>query len=231
MQVLRFGLLRPASAAVLLMALAPSFSHAGLTFYSSRLMFDAAAPGLSVEGFESANVASGTYAGESSPISATTNDSIFSTGSILPGLTISNLGAGNVPGLVVYGDDSIWFGTKCVGNNWFGDTLELSFGPGVNAVGTDLFAATSPGLTLAGDFQVDVYSGASLLGSRITSESRGGFGFTGVTSTTPITSIRLLYTTDDASTFVDNVAFGPVPEPSVFVAMAGGLWMLKRRRR
>jgi len=180
-----------------------------LIFYTTRSSFDAAEPGLPVEGFNNANIASGSLALQSSPLGSATNDSVFSSGSILPGLTISNLSpslASN--GLIVYGGGAISGGSTSVGTNWFGDTLVLTFAPGVSAVGTDVFAATSPGQTLAGDFTEDVYNGSTQLGSMTFSEAKGAFGFIGVSSTTPITSVNLLYTTDDATTFVDNIAFG-----------------------
>lgn len=233
MQHLYFSLCRPLTVLLTfagLTTIAPVCSHgASVVFYATRPSFNTAEPGLPVEGFNNAAVASGSILLQQSPISSATNDSVFSTGSILTGLTISNLNPANTPGLIVYGDGAIFGGTKSVGTNWFGDALVLTFVPGVLAVGTDVFAATSPGQTLAGDFVENVYHGSTLLGSTTFSEAKGGFGFMGVSSTSQITSISLLYTTNDATTFADNIAFGsnaspipvPVPvstpEPSSFV--------------
>ena len=200
---------------------------ASLVFYTSASGFNAAEPGLPVESFNNANVTSGTILLESSPVSSATSNSIFAGGSILPGLTVSNLNPKLTPGLIVYGNGAIFGGTKTIGTNWFGDSLVLSFAPGVSAVAADVFAATSPGQTLAGSFTADVYNGSTLLGSTSFTEDKGAFGFFGVSSSTRITSVNLLYTTDDATTFADNIAFGgsapppsAVPEPSTFIICA-----------
>ena len=182
---------------------------APIVFYATRSSFDAAAPALPTEGFQQAHVAAPNMLLQSSPLSSATNDSIFSSGGVLPGLTVSNLNpAFASTGLIVYGDGAILGRSKAVGTNRFGDTLVLSFTPAVPAVGADVFAATSPGRTLAGDFVIEVYNGAARLGTRTFSETRGAIGFIGVLSATPITSVRLLYTTDEATTFADNIAFG-----------------------
>lgn len=212
-----------AMALAYLIAIGPVRSQAAVGFYNTRSSFNAAAPGLPVEGFSNGNVAAGQFVLQAAPLSSATSNNVFSSGSILPGLAVSNSG-GNTPGLVVYGDGAVSGGTKCAGSNWFGDKLVLSFGSGVLAVGTDVFAATSPGVPLAGNFTVNVYNGSSMLGSTNVTVAKGSFGFVGVLSTTPVTSVTLLYTTNDASTFADNIAFGSpassAPPPSI---LTGGV--------
>lgn len=211
-------------------------SGSTITYFTTRSSFNAAAPGLPTEGFNNARIPAGTYGLQSSPLSSATNNSIFSAGSIKPGLTISNGTAGLKPGLIVYGAGAIYGGTNAVGTNWFGDPLVLSFGSGVTALGADVFAATSPGLTRGGQFTADFFNGTTLLGSTTFTENLGEFGFLGAASSTPITSVDLLYTTDDATTFADNISFGSshgppppppaVPEPSTFTLMALGTVIL-----
>jgi hypothetical protein len=237
---------------ICLMTIAPTALQAStVTFYTTSSSFNAAEPGLPIEGFSNANVAPGSLSLQSSPLSSATNNSIFSSGSMLPGITISNSNPLNTPGLIVYGAGAIYGSSNTVGTNWFGDALDLSFAPGVTAVGAYVFAATSPGQTLGGLFTADVFNGSTILGSTSFSEALGGFGFIGVSSTTPITNLRLLYVTNDATTFAGNIAFGspgaipipppppptpgpptsPVPEPSTFTLLALGATSLGFLRR
>ena len=214
---------------ILTLAAADVSRGATVTFYPTRAAFNAAAPGLPVETFAAANLFGQTEALEASPVSGATNDAVFPAGSILPGLTVSNLTTGNTPGLIVYAGGV--GGSKSIGDNYFGDTTVLTFGPSVAAVAADVFANTGPGQSLAGSFTEQVYNGSTRLGSTTFTEAAGASAFVGVTSTTPITSVRLLYTTDDATTFVTNVAFGTVPEPaSVGLVATFGLAALGRRR-
>ena len=243
------NLRRPVAAAIAVIALmtvAPCVSQgSAITFYTTRASFNTAEPGLPVETFQAANFPKGQLWGtQASPLNASTNYGFFSTGSILPGLTISNLNPLNTPGLVVYNDGAIQVGgTKSVGTNWYGDTLVLNFAPGVSAVGTDVFAfsAYPPAQTLAGNFTVNVYNGTTLLGTtNVDVPAAGDFGFVGVSSTTPITSMTLLYIDDEVTTLVDNVAFGsqvdPAPEPPTMVsaltaALVGVRFAVSRRGR
>jgi hypothetical protein len=204
-----------------LMAVIPVVSPGSpIVFYTSRPSFNTAEPGLPIEGFSNADITAGSIELQASPLSGATNDSIFSTGSVLSGLSVSASS-----GLIVYGDGAITGGTKSVATNSFGDTLVLTFAGGVSAVGTDVFAASSPGQTLAGNITETVYHGSTVIGSKTVSEVKGAFGFIGVSSAaSAITSVTLLYTTDDASTFADNIAFGSqtssVPEPSTLALSA-----------
>jgi hypothetical protein len=201
------------------MVITPAALHAGPIFYtgtsvysaadlSGTAAFDAAEPGLPVEIF-SPNLSGQMYLTQSSPLSAATNDSVFPTGSILPGITISNLNSANTPGLLVYGDG--------VAPYYFEDSLVLTLAPSVTAIGERIYARSSAqGPTVAGTFTEDVYNGTTLIGSTNLSENQGDAGFIGVSSTTPITSIEITFNSDvDGSPVVNDIAFGsPVPEPS-----------------
>lgn len=204
-----------------LLPMAPARSHASLSYYNTRSAFDAAEPGLPVQSFDSANLSGQPYATQPNGINSATNNGVFSTGSILPGLTLGTLNPGaQATALEVYSGGPV--GTKSIGNNWFGDTLVLTFGPGVSAVAEDAFANASSGLSFAGTITEETFSGSTVLGSKTLTEAVGGSVFFGVSSSTlPITSVEITWGGDnDASTFVSNVAFGTAPEPSSFVGAA-----------
>jgi hypothetical protein len=207
--------------AVGLVTALPEVSKASLVHYSTAALFDAAEPGLPIQTFTSANLYNEPYVVESSPLNSSTDDAVFTAGSILPGLTISNSGPGPAAtGLLVYGDN--------IGNNWFGDSLILSFSPGVSAVGEDVFANTAYGESFAGNITEDIFNGPQLLGSKTYTEAAGGSLYFGVSSTNvPITSVELTWDGDgDGITFARNIAFCPsstaVPEPSTFACLALG---------
>jgi hypothetical protein len=208
-------------AAIGLVTALPEVSRASLVYYTTAALFDAAEPGLPVQTFTTANLYNQPYVVQSSPLNSSTNDAVFAAGSILPGLTISNSGPGPAAtGLLVYGDN--------IGNNWFGDSLILSFSPGVSAVGEDVFANTAYGESFAGNITEDIFNGTQSLGSKTYTETAGGSLYFGVSSTTvPITSVELTWDGDgDGITFARNIAFGPssasVPEPSTSACLALG---------
>ncbi len=204
-----------------LMTLAPAVSRGSIIYYATRSAFDAAEPGLPVQGFSSANLYGQPFVILPNGLNSATNNSVFVAGSILPGLTISTLHPGSASNaLEVYG--------LSIGNSWFGDTLVLSFAPGVSAVAEDAFANTSYGPSFAGNITEEIFNGSTTLGARTFSEAADGSVFIGVSSTTlPITSVELSWTSDgDASTFTSNIAFGTpasaAPEPSTFALLALG---------
>ncbi len=206
------------------------FPRSAVTFYTTQSAFDTAEPGLPVETFTNANLSGQSLATQSSPLSSATNDATFASGSILPGLTISTLNPGLVSNaLSAYGGGPA--GSKSVGTTWYGDTLILGFSSGVTAIGANVFAINPPGSTLAGSFTADVYNGTTRIGSANFSETAGSFGFIGASSATPITGVRLLYTTDDDMTIASNVAFSPTPEPSNLALFGVAAIILLWRRR
>ena len=222
-----------AMVAVALMSIPPCVSQESptITYYPNRAAFNAAKPGLPVEGFSAARFSGNCYPGsvycygfQPSPLNRSTNHAFFSASTILPGITLTTLLSetkGNQNLLVLNNGAVKTGGSKSVGTNNFGDTLVLKFSPGVLAVAADIFACcenTSPPVpTDAGDFTVSFYNGTTLLDSKTFSEAAGGFGFFGVSSTitAPITRIEILYTSNEAATVVDNVAFGSAPAPNV----------------
>ena len=228
---------RPAVAAMVAIALLsiapPCVSHASpITYYSDRIAFNKAKPGLPVEGFNAAagflgNCYPGSvhcYGFQPTPLfNSSTKNAFFSAHTILPGVTITALLPTGQESqiLTVFNDGAVKTGgTKSVGTGNVGDTLVLKFSPGVLAVAADIFACcedTSPPVpTDWGYFTVSFYNGTRLLDSKTSIfEAAGGFGFFGVSSTVPITSIQILYTSNEAVTGLDNLAFGRAPAPNV----------------
>ena len=137
---------------------------AALIFYNSRTAFNTANSGLPVETFEAALVNPGNFATIPSPLSASTNNAVFHPGDILPGLTVSSVGAGSSD-LVVTGVGTTPGATKTVGNLTFANAFELSFSPGVSAVASDLFSSTGPGILAPTTFTVSVFGAGGLLGT------------------------------------------------------------------
>ena len=199
-------------AAALSLATAPLAHAATLTFYPSRSAFTAAEPGLKVQSFAAANLLGQTSVTQASPLNATTNDAVFARGAILPGLVIATLHPGSrTNALIVYAGGPV--GTTSVGNNWFGDTLAEKFSPAVSAVAEDVFANTSAGTSFAGSITAQFFSGTRSLGARTFTEASGGSVFIGASSTSPITSVRITWASDnDATTYASTIAFGtPTP--------------------
>lgn len=211
-----------------LMTMAPAVSQGGVVFYTNQPAFNAAEPGLPVQSFDSANLFSQPYVYETNGLNSVTANAVFASGTILPGLTISTLSPGlQSTALIVYGGGPV--GAISVGNNWFGDTLVLSFAPGVSAMAEDLFANTAASTSFAGNNTEEVFNGTTSLGSITVSNAAGGYDFIGVISTNlPITSVQFTWDEDgDAITFVSHIAFGAiVPNPILVPNGANSLKIL-----
>ena len=181
-------------------------SFAGLTYYSTQAAFNAAAPGLPVDTFSGSGVRTGPY-------------------SNMTGLALNTTGGGA---------SNLYFVDGGIAPNYFGDTLTLTFSPNATAVDIQVEGAPASGTNGPdGTLIADVY----LIGSTTPTQTNILLAtntpyYFGVTSTTPITSIRLLYDyNSDASTVVSAVQYGAVPEPSAFLLCAGAIAPLFRRRR
>jgi hypothetical protein len=210
-----------AAVAIGLVVGSASRSEATLVFYTDRASFDTANPGLAVEGFENANSAGNpTFAG---PLDSTTNNGIFATGSILPGISFGETGGNIADGL--YLAEPLQNGVGVNPTNALGINLPPSSGfdillnPGVTAFALDLFQNSSGGeqTGVPQDYTVDIFGTSGLLGSTTTTVQSGQAGFFGVSSTElgaiteiTVTSVSGFYEV------IDNVAFGTaaVPEPS-----------------
>jgi len=187
-------------------------------FYTNQAAFYAAEPGLPVQSFDGANLFSQTFVTQPNGLNSATSNVVLTAGSILPGLTISTLAPANQSqALILDGDGPV--GAISVGNYTFGDTLVLTFAPGVLAAGENLFANTGFGTSFAGNNTEEVFNGTTSLGSITVSNAAGGYDFIGVTSTNlPITSVQFTWDGDgDGITFVSHIAFGTVVPNSLLV--------------
>jgi hypothetical protein len=203
----------------------PAALQAGVIFYTNQATFYAAEPGLPVQSFTNANLYSQTFVTQPNGINSTTSNAVFAAGSILAGLAISTLAPTyQDQALIVDRDGPV--GTISIGVNTFGDTLVLSFSPGVQAVGENLFGNTGYGTSFAGSNTVRIFSGTTRLGSITVTNAVGDYSYVGVVSTNqPITSLEFNWDGDgDGITFVSDIAFGTsAPSLSLVASRLGNL--------
>jgi hypothetical protein len=201
-----------------------SSSQAVVITYANLAAFNAAAPGLPVEGFQNANTSASV--GFNGPLNSATNNFAFSPGDILPGITITDSTPASVD-LFIAGPGQSSNPTIAVGSNFPStDTLNLVFSPTVTAVAFDLFQNFGGGFQSGSPqtYTVSLFGvGNVLLGSFNTTVPSGSGGFFGATSTDAITRITI---NGPAGAFevIDNVRFGQaaaVPEPISLVVFGG----------
>lgn len=203
--------------------------EAALIRYDSRSTFESAYSNIVLETFESAAVGSGAFSVIASPLSSSTNNSVFSSGSVRPGFSV-----GGVSGsLIVLGQGAVTGSSKAVGNSLFSDNLQFLFGAGVPFAGFNYFLAEGPGSTVSGNVTIEVFGSSGSLGSY--SLSTTGIQFFGVYSDADaITRILLSGANQTGSKFVDNVTLpgaNPVPEPGSWTLSLLGLGSLLGLRR
>lgn len=205
---------RRISALFVITLTAPLPARAGITFYTSRSTFNAAAPGLPIDTFGPTLPYSPyplDYLFHTRPVNSLTNDSIFPAGSILPGLTITT----QAP---LFESQALKIepiaGGNQVGAATFEDTLILDFSPAVSAVGFDLLGHVYSHPLFNGSVEFTALSGSTE--QVFTELPVNGSTFVGITSTeTNITRVTLLFVyNSDANTFVANVAFGTPMTPA-----------------
>lgn len=184
-----------------LMGFAPMASQASTAFYTNAITFDAAEPGLTAINF--------------SGLTAGLRPDNFS----LAGVTFSTLNPGASASALLVFDNMI-------GNNWFGDTLNLTFPAAVNAVGAEIVSQVGEtgGSPISAPITETVYSGSAIIGQKIITEASGFFG---VTSSSPISEITFFSDCQsDCSTFVSDLSFAqqtPVPITGSYALMLTGL--------
>jgi hypothetical protein len=200
-----------------MLLVAPRPAAAQVTVFGSRALFNAANPGLPIEDFEAANVA-GSFVTFTGPLNSATNNGTFTTGNILPGISLVDDPGPGANDLLALGTGAVTGATKAVGNFTSPDALDLLFAPGVSAVGFDLFAAGSPGRPVDATVVVQLFDGGGQISSTLV-PTGGDIVFVGFSSVTPIVRVSLLGANQTTSRFVDNVAFGSsiasaAPEPA-----------------
>ena len=207
--------------------------RADLVTFTSRPAFNAAAPGLPVETFESASVAPGAVITCMGPVSSTMGGGCFPVAGLLPG-AVYNASVATQPNLVVLGAAfaSVGNASRVLGPNRFADTFNITFA-NANAVGLDVFAGLSPG-----NVAISVFDSADVLLGTFTVFAPTGGTFFGVISTTSNIGRLNIASANNGGELVDNVAFGrtgpAVPEPMTILLLGiglGGVVVRVRRRR
>jgi hypothetical protein len=197
-------------------------ANAAPIFTTNEAAFLLANPGLALEDFENANLASGTDTSIASPLNSATNNAIFATVSVIPGFSLATTSGG------VYVSRDFAGNTGAnVSSNVFAADMNVTFGPAVTAIGIDLKQWNGQN----GGWTVEVYDiNDVLLGSFATNAG----SFVGITSTDAIA--RMFLNKPNSGAVIDNLRFGAaaVPEPSMLLlfglAGAAGLRQIRRRK-
>jgi hypothetical protein len=211
-------------------------ARADLVTFNSRAAFNAAAPGLPVETFESAPTPPGLLTTCNGPVSSTMGGGCFPVGGLLPG-AVYNASMQAPANLVVLGAN---FGTvgntsRVLGPTVFLNTFNLTFANS-NAVGFDVFAGLLPG-----NVSISVFDSADVfLGTFSVFAPTGGTFFGVINTMGNIGRINISSQTNQPGELVDNVAFGttgtePIPEPMTILLLGTGLAgvaaKVRRRRK
>lgn len=209
-------------------------AYADLITYNTRPSFNAAAPGLSVETFQSGLVAPIDVTICSGPLSNAAGSTCFPVGGLLPGVSFnaSTQTPGNLT-VIGAGFPNVGNTSTVLGPSLFADSLNITF-TSANAFGVDLFPGTA-----ASNIVVSVFDpGNALLGSFTVAAPVGSATFFGLISTTSgIGRVNIADQNTEASVLIDNLAFGtaapttPVPEPASLILLASGLAFGIARRR
>ena len=202
-------------------------AQASTITFASRGAFNAAAPGLALETFETGlvNPASATVC--NGPLSNATGSACFPAAGLLPGVIYSAV-PGPTMALLGAGFPGVGNASKVLGPNFFSDTFDLRF-TSANAVGFDVF----PGLT-GGNVQISLFDPSNASLGLFVLMVPVGSTFFGVISTgDPIGRINIASQTASPGELIDNLAFGAaVPEPtSLLLLGTGGLGLLAKARR
>jgi len=207
-------------------------AYGGLITYSSRVSFDLDATGLPVEDFEKGNISAGSAGNFTDPLDSTTNNTYFSPGDILPGLTLQTPFP-NDPGfdLILVGAGTVGNPSKAVFATVPSDTLDLLFNA-ANAVGMDVLISSSDEIV-----DVSIFgTGNILLNSFAVSATSAGVFFGVISDMGPIERINLSSRSNPSQGTggwfegVDNIAFGTIPEPTTLALMGLGLAGIGYRR-
>ena len=177
-----------------------------LSYYSSRVDFDASYPGLPVEGYENGSMPNGSIIGIPHPLDASSSNAYFDPGDILPGIQFwaNNNHSGDE--IAVLGEQVAGSPSKTAVANYYVDSYRIVFDPPVGAAGMDLQVYAK-----SGSCQVDIYDTSGFLASTVSPCSAAGV-FWGVASDAAPLAELVITELGGGAEGVDNIAFGPVCE-------------------
>ena len=172
-----------------------------LTYYSSRAVFDAAYPGLPIEGFENGSMAEATIGTIAHPLDQFSSNAYFDPGDILPGIQFRSSADHGGEEIAVLGNQFAGNPSKTAVANTFVDSYRIIFNPPVEATGMDVQSFMG-----SGTCQVDIYDTNGLVASTTSLGDASGV-FWGVSSDTdPIVAI-VITDLGSGAEGADNIAF------------------------
>ena len=217
------------------------WAQAGVIPYNLQSAFEAAAPGLTMQDFSTANVANNSAAFVTGPLTSATSNLVFDPGDIAAGLTISAAGSKVVGGnqLYVAGVGTVGNTVKGIYTNASDSSMSLGFDGGVSAVGLKLLSFTNNRGPQQFDVTVLFSSPTAPQGYRVLFPDVGAGQFLGFIGSggDKIEGVRF-GTSADANIGVTFIEFGnpvsTVPEPSglviALIALSTGVVLSRGRQ-
>lgn len=216
--------------------------RAGVTIFPTRDLFDAAVPGLPIEDFDDLSFPVNTFGVDvvGDVVDSTTNATPIGPGDILPGISFTTTDLAHTPNSLTVLNPFVGFfpTTNVLGPNWTPETgadqLVMDFSPSVDAVGFDVWGLLNGPGSVAATF----FNGAAELGSTtvVATDTPASFAGGVANDADVITRVVLDMQIDvqggnAMGEFVDDVAFGVVPEPSSLSLLPIVLFCLLSRRK